>query len=119
MGPWLIKALNVLLLGASCYLVADVVTEIGGEALEPSPLSTGQVRSETGAGASTNRVSPVSILDRNLFGAQLQGDTNVDALFFKILHKSCELPNGYFRVRNRKPEVACIENNHTVIVLCH
>ena len=75
MGPWLIKALNVLLLGASCYLVADVVTEIAGEALEPSPLSTGQVRAETGDDG--DRVSPVTILDRNLFGAQLQGDTLV------------------------------------------
>lgn len=75
MGPWLIKALNVVLLGASCYLVADVVTEIGGEALEPPPLQNEVVRAEDGAEVA--RVSPVAILDRNLFGAQLAGEAQV------------------------------------------
>jgi len=77
MGPWLIKALNLLLLGASCYLVADVVTEIGGEALEPAALQNRVVRVTTGEDQA--KVSPVSILDRNLFGAQLQGDTLASA----------------------------------------
>ncbi len=76
MGPWLIKALNAGLVVASCYLVADVVTGIGGEALEPPPLQNEVVRADDGALVS--RVSPAAILDRNLFGAQLAGESQID-----------------------------------------
>ena len=75
MGPWLIKALNAVLLVASCYLVADVVTEIGAEALEPSAVQPAAIRAESTAQAPA--VSPRVILDRNLFGAQLSGDSQV------------------------------------------
>ena len=34
----MIKGVNALLLAASCYVVADVVTAVGGEALEPPPV---------------------------------------------------------------------------------
>jgi general secretion pathway protein C len=75
MGPWLIKALNICLLGASCFLVANVVTEIGAEALEPSAvIDTGRT-GETDDGGP--RVSPSVILARNLFGAKLEGDRQV------------------------------------------
>jgi len=77
MGPWLIKALNAVLLGASCYLVADVVTEIGAEALEPSAVQPAAIRTESAAQAA---VPPSVILDRNLFGAQLSGDSQVTAV---------------------------------------
>lgn len=77
MGPWLIKAVNGLLLLASCWLVAGMVTEIGGEAIEPPPLQNEQVRPD--AEESAAAVSPRAILDRNLFGAQLAGEVQVAA----------------------------------------
>jgi general secretion pathway protein C len=79
MGPWLIKALNICLLGASCFLVANVVTEIGAEALEPSAVQTSRDRPE--ADDSASRVSPSVILARNLFGARLHGDRQVSEDF--------------------------------------
>lgn len=75
MGPWLIKALNVVLLGASCYLVADVVTEIGGEFVEPPAIQNEVVRADEAGEVA--RVAPTAILDRNLFGAQLAGEVQV------------------------------------------
>ncbi|MCP4903932.1 MAG: hypothetical protein GY910_03045 [bacterium] len=75
MGPWLIKALNVVLLGASCYLVANVVTEIGAEALEPSAVRQAPTRAESASPATA--IAPSVILARNLFGAQLAGDTQL------------------------------------------
>jgi type II secretion system protein C len=75
MGPWLIKALNFVLLGASCFLVADVVTEVGAEALEPSVVQPAATRPESSV--QTAAVAPRVILDRNLFGAQLAGDSQV------------------------------------------
>ncbi len=73
MGPWLIKALNAVLLAASCYLVADVVTEIGAEALEPSAIQPAATRIESTTQSAA--VAPAVILERNLFGAQLAGDS--------------------------------------------
>jgi general secretion pathway protein C len=75
MGPWVIKALNFVLLGASCFLVAGVVTEIGGEAIEPPPLSNEVHRIESGDAVAA--ASPSAILDRNLFGAQLAGEAQI------------------------------------------
>lgn len=75
MGPWIIKALNFVLLGASCYLVADVVTEIGAEALEPSAIQPAATRTESPD--QTAAIAPRVILDRNLFGAQLAGDSQI------------------------------------------
>lgn len=75
MGPWLIKALNGLLLAASCFLVADLVTEIGGSALEPSPIQPAATRPEEPT--EIRAASPSVILERNLFGAQLAGDAQV------------------------------------------
>ena len=75
MGPWLIKALNVVLLGASCYLVADVVTEVGALALEPAAIQPAATRPpSTGQSVA---VAPSVILERNLFGAQLAGESQV------------------------------------------
>ena len=76
MGAWLIMAVNGALLGACCYLVANVVTQIGSEALEPTPIDSGPYRIEQtvdGRGAAAS-----VILERNLFGAALTGDTLVD-----------------------------------------
>lgn len=75
MGPWVIKALNFVLLGASCFLVAGVVTEIGGEAIEPPPISNEVYRIESGDAVAA--ASPSAILDRNLFGAQLAGEAQI------------------------------------------
>ena len=75
MGPWLIKSLNFVLLGASCYLVADVVTEVGAEALEPSAVQPAANRPETTTQHAA--IAPSVILERNLFGAQLAGDSQV------------------------------------------
>ncbi len=75
MGPWVIKGVNLLLVVASCYLAADMVTAVGGEALEPPPVQV-EVRRPTDA-AATRTVSHATILDRNLFGAKLASDVPV------------------------------------------
>jgi general secretion pathway protein C len=75
MGPWLIKALNVVLLGGSCYLVADVVTEVGALALEPAAVQPAATR--PASTSQTVAVAPSVILERNLFGAQLAGESQV------------------------------------------
>jgi general secretion pathway protein C len=75
MGAWLIMAVNGALLGACCYLVADVVTQIGSEALEPGPIISSPPRIEETA--DNRRAAPSVILERNLFGAQLTGDAQV------------------------------------------
>ena len=75
MGSWLIMAVNGAFLGACCYLVADVVTEIGSEALEPSPISSTPTRTEQPA--DSRAAAPSLILERNLFGTQLSGEAQV------------------------------------------
>lgn len=75
MGGWLIMAVNGTLLAGCCYLVADVVTRIGSEMLEPSPISSSPVRVEETADG--RGAAPSVILERNLFGAQLTGDTQL------------------------------------------
>ncbi len=72
MGAWLIMAVNGALLGASCFLVANIVTQIGAEALEPGPIAPGSARIDLAD--DDVRVTPSVILERNLFGAQLTGD---------------------------------------------
>lgn len=76
MGPWVIKAVNGLLIVASCYLVAGMVTSIGGEALEPPPVQLEVTPSRSDAAVSN--VSHAKILERNLFGAQLAGEAQVE-----------------------------------------
>lgn len=75
MGAWLIMALNVSLFGACCFVVADVVTDIGAESLEPAPIDTAATRVESAVDVAA--AAPSLILDRNLFGAQLAGETQV------------------------------------------
>jgi type II secretion system protein C len=75
MGAWVIMAVNGALLGACCFLVATVVTRIGSEALEPSPIDPTPSRVEPTA--ENHAVAPSVILERNLFGAQLTGDTQL------------------------------------------
>ncbi len=72
MGSWLIMALNAVLLGGSCFVVANLITEIGAETLEPAPTDTGATRIERPANEIA--AAPTAILDRNLFGAQLAGE---------------------------------------------
>jgi type II secretion system protein C len=72
MGSWLIMALNAGLLVSSCFVVANLITEIGAETLEPTPIDTGVTRIERPANESA--AAPMAILDRNLFGAQLAGE---------------------------------------------
>lgn len=76
MSAWLIMAVNGALLGACCFLVAGVVTQIGSEVLEPDPLDASPYRLEERA---ENPVAaPSMILERNLFGAQLTGDSQAN-----------------------------------------
>jgi hypothetical protein len=75
MGSWLIMAVNGTLLGACCYLVADVVTQIGSEALEPNPTPSSSTQPEQTA--DSRAAAPSLILERNLFGAQLSGEAQV------------------------------------------
>ena len=72
MGSWLIMALNAVLLGGSCFVVANLITQIGAETLEPTPTDTGAARIERPANELA--AAPSAILDRNLFGAQLAGE---------------------------------------------
>jgi len=77
MGSWAIMALNAALLGGCCFLVANIVTQIAGEAIEPDGLEAiGAARHERPEGQHA-AASPSVILDRNLFGAQLSGQTQV------------------------------------------
>ena len=71
MGAWLIMAVNGALFGMCCFVVANVVTEIGSEALEPMPLTSAPPIEDD---SEILRASPSLILERNLFGAQLVGD---------------------------------------------
>lgn len=73
MGPWLIMAVNAALFGGSCFVVASLITQIGAETLEPVPTDTAAARIER----PTNEASaaPGTILERNLFGAQLAGES--------------------------------------------
>ncbi|MFK7897584.1 MAG: type II secretion system protein N [Myxococcota bacterium] len=75
MGSWLIMGLNGLLLAASCFVVAHIVTQVGGAALEPPPADTKTTRLERPGDASA--ATPSTILARNLFGAQLEGEAQV------------------------------------------
>lgn len=76
MGAWLIMAVNGALLGACCFLVADIITQIGADALEPGPIPPGPTRVELAAEGRV-QASPSVILERNLFGARLSGDAQV------------------------------------------
>jgi general secretion pathway protein C len=73
MGSWLIMALNAVLFTGSCLVVANLITQIGAESLEPVPTDTAATRIETTANAAS--AAPSAILERNLFGAQLAGES--------------------------------------------
>lgn len=75
MGAWLIMAMNGALLGGSCFLVAHLVTQIASESLEPNPIDPAPIRVEQTA--DDRNAAPSTILERNLFGAQLSGDAQV------------------------------------------
>jgi general secretion pathway protein C len=77
MGSWAIMALNAVLFGGGCFLVADIVTQIAAEAIEPE-LFDSLARSDADQiGPQQRAAAPSVILDRNLFGAQLAGDVQV------------------------------------------
>jgi general secretion pathway protein C len=76
MGSWAIMALNIALFGGSCFLVANVATQIAAEVIEPDglePLPPTHVESSSPQHAA----APSVILERNLFGAQLAGDAQI------------------------------------------
>ena len=73
MGPWLIMAVNAALFGGSCFVVASLITQIGAETLEPVPTDTVAARIERPANEAA--AAPGTILERNLFGAQLAGES--------------------------------------------
>ncbi|MEZ4279246.1 MAG: type II secretion system protein N [Myxococcota bacterium] len=72
MGSWLIMALNGALLVGSCFVVANLITQIGAATLEPVPTDTAAARIERPA--NDVAAAPSAILERNLFGAQLAGE---------------------------------------------
>ncbi|MAG31074.1 MAG: hypothetical protein CL908_09320, partial [Deltaproteobacteria bacterium] len=76
MGSWLIMALNVALLGSCCFVVANVVTRIGAEALEPTPLDP-PAPTRVEQTVDTRITAPSAILERNLFGTQLAGEVQI------------------------------------------
>jgi general secretion pathway protein C len=107
-------AVNGALLGACCYLVADVVTQIGSEALEPGPIISGPPRVEETA---DNRgAAPSVILDRNLFGAQLTGDAQVAEIEVDEPLTATKLPLrllGTAAANHEKRSRAAIEDEKT------
>jgi general secretion pathway protein C len=70
-------ALNAALFGGSCFVVASLITQIGAETLEPIPTDTAATRVERPANQAA--AAPATILDRNLFGAQLAGEAQAIA----------------------------------------
>ena len=72
-------ALNIALVAGSSYLLADIVTQVAAEAIEPDAVEP--VTDSDPAGGDVRRVAaaPSTILDRNLFGAQLAGEAQVPA----------------------------------------
>ena len=90
MGAWLIMAMNGALFGMCCFVVANVVTEIGSEALDPMPLAAapGQLEDDS----EFLRGSPSLILERNLFGAQLVGDNQSLDIDRDVPLKATKLP---------------------------
>ncbi len=77
MGSWAIMALNAILLGGGCFLVADIVTQIAAEAIEPDVFDSQAPSHTEQIGPQQLAAAPSVILDRNLFGAQLAGDVQV------------------------------------------
>lgn len=77
MGSWLIMAINAALFAGSCLVVANLITQISAESLEPVTTETGVVRIETSPQAVA--AAPSVILERNLFGAQLAGEAQAPA----------------------------------------
>lgn len=73
MGSWAIMALNGVLFVGCCFLVANIMTQVAGEVIEPIAAPTGiaAVDSDATQGLAA---APRVILERNLFGAQLAGD---------------------------------------------
>lgn len=74
MGSWAIMALNAALLGGCCFLVANIVTQIAGEAIEPDLIDPNAATRQERPQNLTASAAPSVILDRNLFGAQLAGE---------------------------------------------
>ncbi|MBW2501234.1 MAG: hypothetical protein JRF61_28460 [Deltaproteobacteria bacterium] len=70
-------ALNAALAAGSCFAVARVVTQIGAEALEPVDVTAPPPARIEDAGPQ-HAAAPSMILERNLFGAQLAGDVQVE-----------------------------------------
>jgi general secretion pathway protein C len=70
-------ALNAALLGGCCFVVANIVTQIAGEAIEPDALDAHDASRQERPEGQQAAASPSVILDRNLFGAQLSGETQV------------------------------------------
>jgi type II secretion system protein C len=114
MGAWLIMAVNGALLGACCFLVANVVTQIGSEALEPGPIDPGPSRVEQTA--VQRGAAPSMILERNLFGAQLTGDVIVAEIVSDEPLTATKLPLrllGTAAATQEERSRAAIEDNKT------
>ncbi len=78
MSAWAIMALNAALFGGGCFLVADLVTRVAGEMIEPDAVDPAPAARVAATGAAP-AAAPSLILDRNLFGAQLAGEVQVSA----------------------------------------
>ena len=77
MGSWAIMAINAALLGGCCFLVANIVTEIAAEAIEPNSVGSASAIHDSGTDVAA-AAAPSIILQRNLFGAQLAGEAQVE-----------------------------------------
>jgi general secretion pathway protein C len=88
MGSWAIMALNAALLAGCCFQVANLVTQIASEAIEPDELDAASATRQERPEQRNAAAAPSVILDRNLFGAQLAGEAQVAAMRDEPLTKT-------------------------------
>lgn len=88
MGSWAIKVLNVLLLAGCCFLVARIVTQVAAAAIEPDGPAPMPLAPTDSVDGSQRAAAPSFILARNLFGAQLEGDAQIESAPDEPLEKT-------------------------------
>ncbi len=115
MGSWAILALNAILFGGGCFLVANIVTQIAAEAIDPNVLDSPAPSLAEQTRPQQRAAAPSVILDRNLFGAQFVGDEQVASQTEEPLTKT-KLPLrllGTAAASSESRSRAAIENEKT------
>ena len=77
MGSWAIMALNFALLAGCAFLVANLLTQVAADAIEPGDSNAFPTAGLEQGQATQPAATPAAILERNLFGAQLAGEAQI------------------------------------------